>query len=220
MEENYLKAIDLSIKMDLIKLAGLTFAEMADCFRYLKKYEHAHRYYIKSARIMQTDFFNEISLFKRIIINGNNFKNLNEPICDLFLLWQFFCKKFPKKETEDLSPSESPDEKIREKIKVFEIDFILFNLKRLLVEKELGKSILNDYDGNYKINLKTSVLNKEEFIKISDFIKAVKERNKFKANLVYVEFLVHIIDDIGKNLVKEILLYIDEIRDVRFVFIF
>lgn len=215
MEENYLKAIELALKMNLIKLGALTFAEMAECFHFLKKYEFAHRYYLKAARILQTDFFLELSIFKKIIINANFYKNLDEPICDLFSLWQPFVRKFPKKETEEPYPPSAPEERIRGSLMRFEINFILISLKRYLMQDELGKSILDLYDENFRLNLRTSILNRNEFLKMSEFVKAVKLRRKHEVYHIYLIFLKEIVDDLGRKLFKEIYSFLDEIRTVR-----
>uniref|UniRef100_A0A914Y1R3 Uncharacterized protein n=1 Tax=Panagrolaimus superbus TaxID=310955 RepID=A0A914Y1R3_9BILA len=211
MEEYFLKAIDLSISMDLTNFAGIIFAEMANCFISVRNYETAHRYFLKGARILQSDFFEEIAIMKQMISNSNHFSDMNEPLSDLFSLWQPFCRKFPHKETEEGPHApERPEEKLREVMKSFEIDFILISLKRFLKQDELGKSILSDYDGNYRTNLRTSILNKHEFEEISKFIVAVKERNHFEAGALYITELIIQIDELGRGLIKEILNIIEQ----------
>lgn len=216
MEENFLKAINLSIRMELTHFAGIIFGEMANCFASIRDYEAAHRYFIKGARILQSDFFDEIAIMKQIILNASYFPDMNEPLSDLFSLWQPFCKKFPHKETEDgPNAPERPEERLRGAMKIFEFDFILISLKRFLKHDELGKSILPDYDGNYRTNLRTSVLNKQEFQEISRFIEAVKERNHYEAGAIYIGHLMGVLDDLGRRLAKEVLNSIEERPTVR-----
>lgn len=215
MEEQYLKAVDLAIKIDASKLAGLTLAELGECFYILRKHEYAHRYYIKSARILQNDFFHELALMKRIIINSNHYKDMNEPLSDLFQLWQPFCRKYPKRETEDSFTIDTSTENVRMSMRSFEIDFILISLIRYLTQNELGKSILPSYDGTFKTNLRTSILTKDEFIEMSNFIDAVQKRDKYKASDIYIKFLLPILDDVGKTLVKEVINLISEVRHAR-----
>uniref|UniRef100_A0AC35FS10 Uncharacterized protein n=1 Tax=Panagrolaimus sp. PS1159 TaxID=55785 RepID=A0AC35FS10_9BILA len=211
MEECFLKVIDLSINMNLIHFSGIIFAEMANCFISVQNYETAHRYFLKGARILQSDFFDEISIMKQMISNSSHFSDMNEPLSDIFSLWQPFCKKFPHKETEEgPNAPEKSEEKLREAMKSFEIDFILISLKRFLKHDELGKTILPDYDGNFRTNLRTSVLNKREFEEISKFIAAVKERNHFDAGAIYITELMMDIDELGRGLIKEILNMIEQ----------
>lgn len=221
MEEYFLKVIDLSISLDMTHSSGFIFAEMANCFSSVKYFERAHRYFLKGARILQSDFFDEIAIMKQMIANANNFKDMNEPLSDLFFLWQPFCKKFPHKETEEGPHApEAAEERLREAMRGFEFDFILISLKRFLKHDELGKSILADYDGNYRTSLRTSILNKKEFELISKFAEAVKRRNHFEAGSLYISELMKIVDELGRALIKEILHLIEPRTSTGLVFAF
>uniref|UniRef100_A0A7E4ZV29 Tetratricopeptide repeat protein n=1 Tax=Panagrellus redivivus TaxID=6233 RepID=A0A7E4ZV29_PANRE len=203
MEDNYLQAVQLSIKMGLPHMAGTILSELAHNYTEVRKYELAHRYFLKSARILSGSFFDSVAVMKSIIENAAHCDDMNEPLADLFSLWQVLSKKYPHREHIDATPTQASEE-VRVSLRALELDFILISIRRYLKQDELGKSILTDYVGVFSPNLRTSVLLAGEFEEVSKFIAACKKRDHYTAEGIYVGILFPMLDELGKKLMKDV----------------
>ncbi|KAH7709732.1 transcription initiation factor TFIID subunit 5 [Aphelenchoides avenae] len=171
MKESYLRAIQTTVKQGYVRIAGVTYMEASHRLAQFHQYDDAFEYLLRASRFLQSDVYCQIAILHKLCYSALRMRNFEEALSDIFAVWTSLLKDQPFSAT------------IRERLREVECKVVLLHLKHAVEKRDTQTPVLSAYDGHWR-NLKSSVLRKEEFELLSDFIRLVREENRSEASSI------------------------------------